>query len=214
MVANRGCIIRLSRYKNAIMRLKALNFVRVFSDNLADAAGVTASQVRKDFSIFGISGNRRGGYQIDELIEQLNKVLGKDQVHQFVIVGCGNIGQALLNYQGFEKSGIKVAAGFDIDQDKIEKAPQGVPVYPLDALGSYVKENEIKMGIIAVPDFAAQRVLELMVSAGIKGVLNFAPIRLRDMDGVVINNINLEAELENMIYFVNTSGKTNGQKIK
>lgn len=194
------------------MRLKALNFVRVFSDNLADAAGVTASQVRKDFSIFGISGNRRGGYQIDELIEQLNKVLGKDQVHQFVIVGCGNIGKALLSYQGFEKSGIKIAAGFDIDPDKIESADNGVPVFPLDDLGSYVKQHNIKMGIVAVPDFAAQRVLELLVSAGIKGVLNFAPIRLRDMDGVVINNINLEAELENMIYFVNTSGKTNGKK--
>lgn len=193
------------------MRLKALNFVRVFSDNLADAAGVTASQVRKDFSIFGISGNRRGGYQIDELIDQLNKVLGKDQVHKFVIVGVGNIGKALLDYNGFVKSGINIVAGFDIDPSRQD--PHGeTPIFPFEDLSEFVKKNDIKMGIIAVPDFAAQRVLELMVSAGIKGVLNFAPIRLRDIDGVVINNINLEAELENMIYFVNTSDKNNGEK--
>src|SRR5512136_90353 len=91
-MANRSCIIRLSRYKNALNRLKALNFVRVFSDNLADAAGVTAAQVRKDFSLFGITGNRRGGYRVDELIEQINKVLGKDRIHNFVLVGIGNLG--------------------------------------------------------------------------------------------------------------------------
>ena len=79
-MSSRSRILRLSRYKNASLRLKSLNFVKVFSDNLADATGVTASQVRKDFSIFGISGNRRGGYQIDELLTQLNKVLGKDKL--------------------------------------------------------------------------------------------------------------------------------------
>jgi redox-sensing transcriptional repressor len=77
VMANRSCIIRLSRYKNALNRLKTLNFVRVFSDNLADAAGVTAAQVRKDFSLFGITGNRRGGYKVDELADQLNKSWAK-----------------------------------------------------------------------------------------------------------------------------------------
>ncbi len=206
-MTNRTCIIRLSRYKNALVRLKALNFVRVFSENLADAAGVTATQVRKDFSIFGITGNRRGGYKVDELMEQLNKVLGKDRIHQFVLVGMGNLGRALLQYSGFEKSGIKVVAGFDIDAVKYDEEAE-VPILPMERLNAFVSEHEIELGIIAVPDFAAQQVLELMLQGGVKGILNFAPICLKGPEGVVLNNINLVNELENIIYFVNAAKQT------
>ena len=207
-MANRSCIIRLSRYKNALNRLKALNFVRVFSDNLADAAGVTAAQVRKDFSLFGITGNRRGGYKVDELSEQLHRILGKDQLQEFVVVGVGNIGRALLRYGGLEKSGIRIAAGFDIDPSKYD-TDGNPPVLPLENLVDFVRARGVKLGVIAVPDYAAQQVIELMLSAGIKGVLNFAPICLKVPEGCIINNINLETELENLIYFVNAS---NGDK--
>ena len=208
IMANRSCIIRLSRYKNALNRLKALNFVRVFSDNLADAAGVTAAQVRKDFSLFGITGNRRGGYRVDELSEQLHRILGKDQLQEFVVVGVGNIGRALLRYRGLEKSGIRIAAGFDIDPAKYDVAGDP-PVLALENLVDFVRTRGIKLSVIAVPDYAAQQVVELMLAAGVKGVLNFAPICLKVPAGCVINNINLETELENLIYFVNAS---NGDK--
>jgi len=203
-MANRSCIIRLSRYKNALNRLRALNFVRVFSDNLADAAGVTAAQVRKDFSLFGITGNRRGGYKVDELSEQLHRILGKDQLQEFVIVGVGNIGRALLHYRGMEKSGIRIAAGFDIDPAKYNRE-ENPPVLPLEDLVEFVKSRGLRLGVIAVPDYAAQQVLEIMLAAGIKGVLNFAPICVKAPAGCVVNNINLETELENLIYFVNAS---------
>ncbi|MBU1260122.1 MAG: redox-sensing transcriptional repressor Rex [Planctomycetes bacterium] len=203
-MANRTRILRLSRYKNAVLRLKSLNFLKVFSDNLADATGVTASQVRKDFSIFGISGNRRGGYQIDELLTQLNKVLGKDNLQKFIVVGVGNMGRALINYPGFAKSEIKIVAGFDIDSAKYNRKADA-PIFPMDELAGFVKTNEIELGIIVVPDFAAQEVFEKLVRAGIKGVLNFAPIRLRsDNTDVIVHNLNLETEIENLIYFVNT----------
>ncbi len=205
-MANRSSIIRLSRYKNAINRLKNLNFVRVYSENLADAAGVTAAQVRKDFSLFGISGNRRGGYKLDELSRQLSKILGKDKLQEFILVGMGNIGRALMDYKGFEKSGIKIVAGFDIDPAKLKDRNEK-PIFSLDELYDYIKENKIKLGIICVPDYAAQQVLELMINAGIQGVLNFAPICLRVPENCVINNINLETELENVIYFVNAQNR-------
>lgn len=205
-MANRSCIIRLSRYKNALKRLKSLNFVRVFSDNLADAAGVTAAQVRKDFSLFGITGNRRGGYRVDELTEQLNRILGKDQLQEVVVIGMGNIGRALLHYGGFEKSGISIVAGFDIDPAKYDDQGRP-PVRPLEKLAETVSKRSVALGIIAVPDYAAQQVLELMLSSGIRGVLNFAPICLKAPEGCVVNNINLESELENLIYFVNASEK-------
>src|SRR5512136_889441 len=146
-MANRSCIIRLSRYKNALNRLKTLNFVRVFSDNLADAAGVTAAQVRKDFSLFGITGNRRGGYKVDDLADQLNRILGKEQLQEFVLIGVGNIGRALLHYPGFERSGINIAAGFDIDPAKFNRDSKP-PVLPLDQLTSVIKARDIKLAII------------------------------------------------------------------
>jgi len=205
-ITNRSCIIRLSQYRNAIIRLKALNFVRVFSDNLADAAGATAAQVRKDFSLFGITGNRRGGYAVDELIQQLNKILGKDRYQDFILVGIGNIGRALLHYGGFEKSGIRIVAGFDIDPGKYNET-EAIPILPLDKMHDYIVANGIKLAIITVPDYAAQQVLELLRSANVKGILNFAPINLRESPDCVINNINLVTELENIIYFVNAREK-------
>jgi redox-sensing transcriptional repressor len=209
MAMNKNCIIRLSRYKNALYRLKALNFVKVFSDNLGDAVGATPSQVRKDFSLFGIPGNKRGGYQVDELIEQLNRILGKDKPQEFVLAGVGNIGRALLNYKGFEKNGIQIVAAFDIDAAKMN-GDGAVPLMPMEKFREFVTARGIKLAIISVPDFAAQQVMELMVSSGIRGILNFAPIRLRSVEGVVVNNINLETELENVIYFVHTSESTRG----
>ena len=187
-MTNRSCVIRLSRYKNALLRLRTLNFVRVFSENLADAAGVTATQVRKDFSIFGITGNRRGGYKVDELIEQLNRILGKDKIQKFILVGMGNLGKALIQYPGFERSGIKIVAGFDIDANKWDK-DGSVPVHPLEELKEVIRHHKIEFGIICVPDFAAQQVLELMIPAGIRGVLNFAPICVKGPEGCVVNNI-------------------------
>jgi redox-sensing transcriptional repressor len=202
-MSTRSKILRLSRYKNAAIRLKSLNFVKVFSDNLGDATGVTASQVRKDFSIFGIAGNRRGGYQIDELLNQLNKVLGKDQQQKFIVVGVGNIGRALINYPGFAKSEIKIVAGFDIDPSKYNRKADA-PVLPMDELPGFVKANGVTLAIISVPDFAAQEAFERLIRAGIKGVLNFAPIRLKSDEKVIVHNLNLETEFENLIYFVNT----------
>ena len=210
-MTNKNCILRLSRYKNTLLKLKSLGFVRVFSENLADAVGVTAAQVRKDFSIFGIRGNRRGGYQVDSLIAQIKEILGKDKVHNFILVGMGNLGRALVRYPGFEKSGIKILAAFDIDSAKMESEMK-VPVMPLEEIEGYIQKQQIKFGIISVPDFAAQQVCQIMVKAGVKGILNFAPVRLKVPEDCVIRNINLETELENIIYFVNAAGNEGRQQ--
>lgn len=199
--------MRLSRYRNALINLKLLNFNRVFSDNLADAAGVTSTQVRKDFSIFGLAGNRRGGYLVDDLIAELDKILGKDKVQKFIVAGIGNIGRALLNYAGFEKNGIKILAGFDVDPAK-HAASTGIPILAMDKVKDFIAQNHVKFAIICVPSLAAPQVADILLSAGIKGILNFAPIRLKEHEGCMIENINLVTELENIIYFVNTMEKT------
>ena len=157
--------------------------------------------------MFGISGNRRGGYQVDVLIDKISAILGKERTHEVVIVGMGNIGSALMKYRGFEKEGIKISACFDIDSGKHSK-DSAIPVLPFEDMKDFVRSRGIKIGVIAVPDIAAQSVIEMMIGCGIKGVLNFAPIRLRAPDNIVVNNVNLELELENVIYFVNAQDKT------
>ncbi len=203
---NKKTIVRISKYKNALHRFKMLGLTRVFSDNLAEAVGVSSIQVRKDFSLFGITGNKRGGYQISELIKQLHNVLGKQDIQNVVIVGVGNMGAALIHYNGFEKELINIVAGFDSDPAKL--APHApVPVLHIDKLEKFVKEHNVKIGIVAVPDMAAQRIVDRMVKAGIKGILNFAPIRLNAPEGCFINSVNLIPELESVIYFTQTENK-------
>jgi len=204
---NKNCIIRLSRYRNALINLKLLNFNRVFSDNLADAVGVTSDQVRKDFSIFGLAGNRRGGYLVDDLAAEMDKILGKDKIQKFIVVGIGNIGRALLNYPGFEKNGIKILAGFDVDHSKHAPTAE-IPVLPMDKVKDFISQNHIQFAIICTPSLATPQVADILLSSGIKGILNFAPIHIREREGCMIENINLVTELENIIYFVNALDKT------
>jgi len=206
MIVNKKCIARLSSYRKTLLRFQELGFIKIFSDTLGDAVGVTSAQVRKDFSLFGISGNKRGGYQIEQLLERLQEILWKDIVQKVVVVGVGNIGSALIQYKSFENEGIDIVAGFDIDPAKVSQKSK-VPIYPLDELKSYVKKHNIRIGIVAVPEMAAQEVFREMVEAGIKGFLNFAPIRYKLGEEVIINNVNLQIELENVIYFVNALNK-------
>ena len=102
MTNKKNYILRLSRYKSALYRFERLGFIKIFSDYLAEAVGVTSAQVRKDFSIFGIHGNKRGGYQISTLIEKLNDILGKNEVQKVVLLGAGSLGSALMKYKNFE----------------------------------------------------------------------------------------------------------------
>ncbi|MCU0609604.1 MAG: redox-sensing transcriptional repressor Rex [Chitinispirillaceae bacterium] len=204
MVGKKNCILRLSRYKNELYRFKELGFIKIFSEYLAEAIGVTSAQVRKDFSLFGISGNKRGGYNIDALIEKLNAILGKNQIQKVIVVGAGNLGSALLKYKGFEKQGIKIDAAFDIDRAKSsQKSP--VPIHPVTGLEAFIRQNGIRIAILCVPEVAAQATFDSLVRAGIKGVLNFSPIQIKNPGACFIANVNLEEELENLIYFVNTS---------
>jgi redox-sensing transcriptional repressor len=202
MIGKKNCILRLSRYKNELYRFKDLGFIKIFSEYLAEAVSVTSAQVRKDFSLFGISGNKRGGYNIDALIEKLNSILGKNQLQRVILVGAGNLGSALLKYKSFEKQGIKIEAAFDIDPAKCSQKV-GIPVVPITEMDTFVKNADIKIAILCVPEIAAQTTFDMMIKAGIKGVLNFSPIQLKAPGDCIVSNVNLEEELENLIYFVN-----------
>lgn len=200
MQLSKQSIVRLYKYWMIIKQFKTVGYVKIFSNDLANSLGVTSTQVRKDFSLFGVNGNKRGGYTIDDLLTQLDKLLGKNERQKTIIVGVGNIGMALLKYAGFEKEDLSIEAAFDIDPMKIKEGQ--IPILPLDKMKDFVQERSIKIGIIAVPHFAAQQVVDLMIAAGIKGVLNFAPVNLKTPEDFVVHDINVGVELETVGYFV------------
>jgi redox-sensing transcriptional repressor len=193
-------ISRLYKYRDTLIRFRQIGMVKVFSDDLAEDVNTSSTQVRKDFSLFGLSGNKKGGYVISELIAQLDKLLGKDKTYSAIIVGAGNLGKALMNYNGFEEEGFKIVAVFDIDPLKTSREGK-VPVLPAQELEKFIKANRIGLGIIAVPYFAAQEAADKMTAAGIKGILNFAPVSLKVPGDCFVNNINVRLELETVNYF-------------
>lgn len=210
---SRNTIFRLHQYRKSLYRLKRLGFTRVFSDNLADAVSVTSSQVRKDFSDFGLSGNRRGGYNADELIAVLDRRLDKDRVQNVVVAGAGNLGRALVHYKGFEREQIRILAVFDSDPAKTDRKAR-VPVLPSGEMGAFIHKHKVQAGIIAVPDTQAQSVLDQMVRSGVRGILNFAPIRLSaHHEDLVINQVDLGLELETVLYLVNHCPAKGGTRV-
>jgi len=207
---NTEVINRLLKYRDVMQKMKGLGLVRVFSDNLADALGVSPSLVRKDFSMFDLTGNKRGGYRIEEMVEKLNVILGKDRKQKIIIVGCGKMGRALMNYNGFPQVGIRVAAGFDSDPHLLDSdAP--IPILHVSKMKRFIAENEIKLAVLTVPEPSAQSILDSLMKTSIRGVINFAPVLLKGSDTCLIHNINIEQELENLFYQIQFADREEGE---
>ena len=199
MNTNQEVIRRLSKYRNVMRKMKELGLVKVFSDNLADAVGVSPSLVRKDFSMFNLTGNKRGGYRIDELVTKLNTLLGKDKKQKVVIIGCGKLGQALMNHNGFPRVGIRVMAGFDSDPSVLDsEAP--IPILHIKKIKDFVTKNQISVAALTVPEPCVQGMVDTLKKTCVKGVINFAPLPLKSSDGFLVHNINMEQEIENLFY--------------
>ncbi|HUX11894.1 MAG TPA: redox-sensing transcriptional repressor Rex [Spirochaetia bacterium] len=204
-------ILRLARYLRVLQKLKAVGIVNVFSNNLGDAVAVTPAIVRKDFSLLGITGNKRGGYNIDLLINELRRILGKKDNQRVVLVGCGRIGSALLEYKEFVKDGIEIVAAFDINPQKQNREGR-VPILPIEEFADFVSREAVQIAILAVPESAALPVFETTVKAGIRGFLNFTTVELKCTGNCqyeecphrcTVQSVNLSLELESLFYLVN-----------
>ena len=198
----RKAIYRLSVYLRCLHRLKANAIRTVSSDALAAAAGVKPTQLRKDLTYFGQFGTRGLGYDVEQLARMITDLLGTNSLQPVILVGVGNLGQALLSYRGFEQEGFEIIAAFDIDPDRKREKPITQPVCDMDKLPALVRERGVRMAILSVPAVVAQEVTNQIVEAGITGILNFAPIVLQVPEEVTVNNVNLAIELENLSYFI------------
>lgn len=193
-------IMRLSEYRRILGKLKSLGFVKVFSDHLAGAIDVSPALVRKDFADFGLTGNRKSGYAVSELIDKLNTILRKDGTENIIIVGCGGIGKALMGYNAFAGESIRIIAGFDSNTD-CQNPKAAIPIFDISAIEQFIKTHKIKTVILTVPESYAGIMADRLVAAGIKGILNFSPITLKNQAGCFIRNVNFLFELENTIYY-------------
>lgn len=198
MEVTREAVERLSRYRSVLLRLQALGFVKVFSDNLGDALGISGSQVRKDFAMFGVRGVKRGGFQIADLLGKISEVLGISGPLQTVVIGCGKIGTALVRMYGGRHAGVTVVAGFDINPKML--APQAeVPVFDMRELPSFLQTHAILVVILCTPEEAAPGILDqLRQSRVVKGVLNFTPSPLRSDTQCIVQNIDICMEIEKL----------------
>lgn len=193
---------RLSLYLQCLRRLQELGIRRISSNELASRFQLSATQIRKDLAQFGDFGIRGIGYEVDTLAEHLTQVLGLDQRRNLVIVGVGNLGSALARYFGFNQGSFCVVAGVDIHPAVIGRRVGSFIVRPSKELPAVVRETAAEIGILTVPAEAAQANYDALVKAGIRGVLNFAPTRLKAVPEVPYKDVDLRLNLEEIAFLL------------
>lgn len=195
-------IYRLSTYFRCLQRLAENGLETVSSGTLAKAAGVTSSQLRKDIAYLGQWGTRGLGYPVETLMNALREVLRQEKLQPVILVGAGNLGSALLRYQGFQKEGFEVVATFDNDIESARKRGLEVPLFHDAELEDFLQKNPVRLAILCVPAEFAQGVTNRLVRAGVQGILNFSPAVLEVPKDIVVNRVDLASELENLSFFI------------
>ncbi|MGI6085187.1 MAG: redox-sensing transcriptional repressor Rex [Acetivibrionales bacterium] len=188
-------IRRLPRYFRYLSDLMKLDIKRVSSKELSERMHITASQIRQDLNCFGGFGQQGYGYNVEYLYEEIAKILGIDKRFSCIILGAGNMGNALANYENFKKRGYDILAIFDVDENKIGKKINKIEVYSTDKLKEFVTENKIDIAILTVPNNKIIDAAKEVISLGIKGIWNFSPSDLRLGEDIVVENVHLSDSL-------------------
>lgn len=188
-------IRRLPEYHSYLEAAVSQGQKTISSTVIAEHLNIDPVVVRKDLEAVGAVGRPKIGFTISKLIESIHHFMGWGNLDELIIAGCGSLGSALIGYNGFEKRGFKIVAGFETDQKKIGKTINGVSVFALKKLGNLTKRLHIEIGIITVPADAAQDIADTMVEAGIKGIWNFSPCALKVPKNVIVQQEDLIASL-------------------
>jgi len=194
-------VARLPLYLRALVEMAEGGAATVSSESLAEAAGVNSAKVRKDLSHLGSYGTRGVGYDVAYLIHQIRRELGLTQDWPVVIVGVGNLGHALANYRGFAERGFRTEALVDSDPSKVGEVVGGLVVRSVEDLPAIVGEHDVAIGVICTPAGAAQEVADLLLAAGVRSILNFAPVILSVPEGVSLRKVDLAIELQILAFY-------------
>jgi redox-sensing transcriptional repressor len=205
---------RLSVYLRCLNEIAASGAKTVSSKTLADCFHLNSAQIRKDLAYFGEFGVRGVGYYVETLRDHLTRILGLDKEHRVCIIGAGRLGTALTDYYGFRKANFTVVALFDADPRKIGKKVSDVEVMDVKNFVAIVKRDKIDVAVIAVPAGSAKGAYEIVLEAGIKAVMNFAPVALKASDDVKLKTIDLTTSLESLSYFLARPAKQSSSGLK
>ena len=196
-------IKRMPQYYRYLGELVKNDVDRISSKELGEKIGFTASQIRQDLNNFGDFGQQGYGYNVKELHNQIGAILGVGKGYNAVLIGAGNIGQAIANYSRFTDIGLGITAIFDANPKLVGMRIRDVEIKDIDELKEYLDENHIDMGILCVPRINAQKVCDILVNGGVKGIWNFAPIDLHVPETVKVENVHLSESLLTLIYQMN-----------
>lgn len=200
---SQAVIGRLPRYFRYLGELKDEGIERISSQELSDIMQVTASQIRQDFNNFGGFGQQGYGYKVEYLYEEIGKILGLDKTHNLIIIGAGNLGQALANYMNFERRGFLFKGIFDRNPELFGKKIRSMKVKPMEEMENFVRENEIDIAVLTIPKASAVDVAEKLVQYGIRGIWNFAHVDLNVPKEIQVENVHLSDSLMKLAYSIN-----------
>ncbi len=207
-------INRLPRYYRYLGELLENDVIRISSKELSEKMNVTASQIRQDFNNFGGFGQQGYGYNVSYLYKEIGKILGLDNNYNVIIIGAGNIGQALANYSDFERRGFYITALFDVNESSVGKKIRGIEVLHMDKLEEYIMKNNVQIAALTIPKAKAPQVAASLVSFGIKAIWNFAPIDLHLPEFVTVQNVHLAESLMQLSYNLKTYNEKKEKKLK
>ncbi|MBQ8597080.1 MAG: redox-sensing transcriptional repressor Rex [Lachnospiraceae bacterium] len=208
---SQAVIARLPRYFRYLGELKDEGIERISSQELSTIMKVTASQIRQDFNNFGGFGQQGYGYKVEYLYEEIGKILGLDKKHNLIIIGAGNLGQALANYMNFERRGFLFKGMFDNNPALYGKKIRDMEVRPMEEMEAFVKENNIDIAVLTIPKTSAVAVAEKLVANGIKGIWNFAHVDLNVPKEIQVENVHLSDSLMKLTYNLNRYESESGE---
>ena len=208
---SKAVISRLPRYYRSLGELTNAGVERISSNDLSRKMRVTASQIRQDLNNFGGFGQQGYGYNVKYLRTEIGKILGLNQSHSMIIIGMGNLGQALANYASFEKNGFLVKGLFDVNPRLDGREVRGIPIRMLDELEAFLKENPIEIAALTIPKTEVLRVSEILVKCGIKAIWNFAHTDLNLPEDVIVESVHLSDSLMRLSYNITSYRKEHGE---
>lgn len=197
---SQAVISRLPRYYRYLGDLKDSGIERISSQDLSKLMKVTASQIRQDFNNFGGFGQQGYGYNVEYLYNEIANILGLNEKHNLVIIGAGNLGQALANYMNFERRGFIIKGIFDSDSKLCGKDIRGIRVQHVENLEAFIRENDVDIAVLTIPKEGAVKTAEILTSCNIKAIWNFAHVDLNVPEDIVVENVHLSDSLMKLSY--------------